>query len=245
MTSSTTIKFPESTSKYGQGDTVEMHRHTETQIIRLRHVTRRLLEAEEWPSSLFDCASPHSSGFHMFAALDPIFGKIQWKTHVTSRCYLQKKQTVQYRLIRYYHFFVPVVAGLFCVLQSEFNWLQLCQFALPTMPPLGLRWMISSLTSGRQLKRNTFCWTPRFHHMFSMFSPYQGDNKPSYMTARFQGFNVGDNFTWKKLIGIQLCNYIQKKHVETLWEVARLVYWAASSWMASKKECPSLSFAST
>ena len=82
-----------------------------------------MLEAEEWPSSLFDCASPHSSGFHMFAALDPIFGKIPW--------------------------------NIFCVLQSEFNWLQLCQFALPTMPPLGLRWMISSLTSGRKLKRNT------------------------------------------------------------------------------------------
>ena len=86
-------------------------------------VTRCLLEAEEWPSSLFDCASPHSSGFHMFAALDPTFGKILW--------------------------------NIFCVLQSEFNWLQLCQFALPTMPPLGLRWMISSLTSGRKLKRNT------------------------------------------------------------------------------------------
>lgn len=86
-------------------------------------VTRCLLEAEEWPSSLFDCASPHSSGFHMFAALDPTFGKILW--------------------------------NIICVLQSEFNWLQLCQFALPTMPPLGLRWMISSLTSGRKLKRNT------------------------------------------------------------------------------------------
>lgn len=57
------------------------------------------------------------------------------------------------------------------------------------------------------LLNTTFSW---------MFSPYQGDNKPSYTTARFQEFNVCDNFTWKKLIGIQLYKLYPEK---TCWNI--------------------------
>ena len=120
MTSSTTIKFPGSTSKYGQGDTVAIDIHSRlsdciscfwaSNCEGFLHVARCLLEAEEWPSSLFDCASPHSSGFHMFAALDPIFEKILWKLMAH-----HDESFIDY------HFFVPVVPGLSCVLQSEFN----------------------------------------------------------------------------------------------------------------------------
>ena len=126
MTSSTTIKFPESTSKYGQGDTVEIHRQTETQIIRLCHVTQSP-----------DVCWRLKSGLRRFSTV----------LHLIPVAFICLQRLIQ--------FFGKILWNIFCVLQSEFNWLQLCQFALPTMPPLGLPWMISSLTSGRKLKRNT------------------------------------------------------------------------------------------
>lgn len=90
----------------------------------------------------------------------------------------------------------------------------------------------------------TFCWTPRFHECFlhtkgtTSHPTWRQDSKSSmWVTISLE----------KNLIGLHatVIQFIQKKHVETFWEVARLVYWAASLWMASKKECPSLSFAST
>lgn len=173
MTSSTTIKFPESTSKYGQGDTVEIHRQTETQIIRLCHVTQSL-DVGGWRVA--------------FVAFRLCFTSFQWLSYVCSAW-----SNFLARSCGTYFVSFKVSSTGFSSASSPYQLCHRWDFGGWSRP-----WRAAENSSGTRkemccltdvLLNTTFSW---------MFSPYQGDNKPSYMTARFQEFNVGFfNFTWK------------------------------------------------
>lgn len=171
MTSSTTIKFPESTSKYGQGDTVEIHRQTETQIIRLCHVTQSL-DVGGWRVA--------------FVAFRLCFSSFQWLSYVCSAWSNFWGKSCG----TYFVSFKVSSTGFSCA-SSPYQLCHRWDFGGWSRP-----WRAAENSSGT--RKEMCCLT-------DVLLPYQGDNKPSYMTARSQEFNVGFfNFTWKKLIGIQL-----------------------------------------
>lgn len=187
-------------------------RYIDRQRLRLSDcvmlLSHSMLEAEEWPSSLFDCASPHSSDFHMFAALDPIFGENPVEHILCPSKWVQLASAVPVRLTNY----ATVGTSVDDLVLDERQ---------KTQAEHGKKCVASQ----------TFCC----HTKGTTSHPTWRQDPKSSMW----GFST--SLEKNSLV----YNYIQKKHVETFWEVARLVYWAASSWMASKKECPSLSFAST